>query len=359
MTIEHERTPAVGVLLVNLGSPPAPTPGAIRRYLRQFLSDRRVIELPRLLWLTILYCFVLTFRPRRIAENYRRIWTQRGSPLAVYTEDLAAAVGQKLDAHCPGPVNTRWAMCYGQPSIASSLQQLRDQGMKRLLVLPLYPQYSATTTAAVYDAVMREIGNWRWLPELRWVGQYHDDAGYIQALADSVQAHWRQHGTGNKLLMSFHGLPARYVEQGDPYFCHCHKTARLLAEKLELEPDAWLVSFQSQFGKAQWVGPSTSATLEQLARSGVDAVDVICPGFSADCIETLDEIEVENAELFKHAGGKALNYIPALNASDSHAAVIAGLARQHAAGWWQIDANTPAAPENAGAQRAAGMTLTP
>ena len=358
MTTEHGRTPAVGVLLVNLGSPEAPTPGAIRRYLRQFLSDRRVIELPRLLWLTILYCFVLPFRPRRIAENYQRIWTPRGSPLAVYTADLADAVGAKLEAAHPGPVLTTWAMCYGQPSVDTALQQLRDQGAKRLLVAPLYPQYSATTTAAVYDAVMHSLSSWRWVPELRWIGQYHDDPRYIEALAASVQQHWQQHTRGEILLMSFHGLPARYVEQGDPYFCQCQKTARLLAEALGLADDAWQISFQSQFGKAHWVGPSTTQRLESLAGDGVSSVDVICPGFSADCIETLDEIEVENAHAFQQAGGKHLAYIPALNATDPHVACISALLEQHGQGWWQLDATTPAAPANIGDTRAAGMSLT-
>lgn len=358
MTPEHGRTPALGVLLVNLGSPEAPTPGAIRRYLRQFLSDRRVIELPRLLWLTILYCFVLPLRPRRIAENYQRIWTERGSPLAVYTADLAGAVGQRLADHCPGPVLMRWAMCYGKPGIDETLQEMRDQGMKRLLVVPLYPQYSATTSAAVHDAVMRELQRWRWVPELRWIGHYHDDARYVAALADSVKAHWADRERGETLLMSFHGLPARYVEQGDPYFCQCHKTARLLAETLGLNTDQWAISFQSQFGKAQWVGPSTSTTLQRFARSGVSTVDVICPGFSADCIETLDEIEVENAEIFRQAGGKALHYIPALNASDDHVALIATLAQQHSRGWWQSDAGSPVPPDNLGVARSAEVSLT-
>ena len=358
MTREHTSTPAVGVLLVNLGSPQAPTPGAIRRYLRQFLSDRRVIELPRLLWLTILYCFVLPFRPRRIAENYKRIWTERGSPLAVHTADLAADVAASLSGQCPGPVLTEWAMCYGQPSINHALERLRDQGVKRLLVLPLYPQYSATTTGAVYDAVMNTLKRWRWVPELRWLGQYHDDAQYIDALASSVQAHWQQHERGETLLMSFHGLPARYVEQGDPYFCHCQKTARLLAEALQLGNDDWQISFQSQFGKAQWVGPSTTSTLERMADSGARRVDVICPGFSADCIETLDEIEVENAHAFCSAGGERLSYIPALNASASHVDVISQLARQHGSGWWQIDATAPRPAASEAATRAAGMTLT-
>ena len=354
----HQATPAVGVLLVNLGSPESPTPGAIRRYLRQFLSDRRVIELPRVLWLTILYCFVLPFRPRRIAENYKRIWTERGSPLAVHTEDLATGVGTALAKQCPGPVITAWAMCYGQPSIENALLSLRAQGARRLIIVPMYPQYSATTTAAVYDAVMSTLKQWRWVPELRWIGQYHDEATYIDALASSVNAHWEQSGRSEKLLMSFHGLPARYVEQGDPYFCHCQKTARLLAEQLELTKDDWRISFQSQFGKAQWVGPSTTETLEQWATAGTRNVDVICPGFSADCIETLDEIEVENAEAFIQAGGERLNYIPALNATSDHMALIADLIRRHGAGWSQLDNDAAEPPPSQAAQRAESISLT-
>lgn len=358
MSEEHGRTPAVGVLLVNLGSPQAPTPSAIRRYLRQFLSDRRVIELPRLLWLMILYCFVLPFRPRRIAQNYQRIWTERGSPLAVLTADLAEHVAARLADASPGPVLTTWAMCYGEPSVPAALQQLRDQGAKRLLIVPMYPQYSATTTAAVYDAVMRTLATWRWVPELRWIGQYHDEPRYIAALAASVRQHWQDTPRGDLLLMSFHGLPARYVEQGDPYFCQCQKTARLLADELGLEDDAWQISFQSQFGKAQWVGPATTARLERLATDGVKTVDVICPGFSADCIETLDEIEVENAQAFRRAGGSELHYIPALNASEAHSSLVTNLVRQHGQGWWQMDADQSAPPAHKAAQRAPTMGLT-
>lgn len=354
MNHPHDRTPAVGVLLVNLGSPSEPSPRAIRRYLRQFLSDRRVIELPRLLWLSILYCFVLPLRPRRIARNYRRIWLDRGSPLAVHTADLAAGVKEKL-ADCPGPVVVDWAMSYGEPAIGPRLEALRQRGVEQLIVLPLYPQYSGTTTAAVFDQVTRHLQSWRWVPALRFINAYHDAPAYIAALAASVRAHRDAHGDAGHLLMSFHGLPVRYVEQGDPYFCHAHKTARLLAEALHLSENRYSVSFQSQFGKAQWVGPGTTQRLQALARAGQTSVDVICPGFSADCIETLDEIEVENAEAFRNAGGADLRYIPALNGSDAHVDCMASLITQAASGWWQLDASAPRADRPP--QRAQRMRL--
>ena len=330
----HARQPKLGVLLVNLGSPDEPTPKAIRRYLREFLSDTRVIELPRLLWLTILHLFVLPFRPKRIASGYRAIWTERGSPLAVHTADLATGLQHQLGSQLPGPVEVEWAMRYGQPAVATKLRKLKAAGAERLLVIPLYPQYSATTTAAVFDAVCDTLKRWRWLPELRWVNAYHDDPNYIRALADSVRNHpSADNPRAGHLVMSFHGIPERYVEQGDPYYCHCQKTARLLAEALELDADSYSVSFQSQFGKAKWVGPSTSATLERLARSGTGDVRVICPGFAADCIETLEEIQIENRDIFAAAGGRGLHYIPALNAGPEHLRAMTALILRHVAGW--------------------------
>ena len=331
----HGRTPRLGVLLVNLGSPQAPTPVAIRRYLREFLSDPRVIELPRILWLTILYLFVPPLRPQRIAKGYQAIWTDEGSPLAVHTRDLAKRLNERLSDELPGPATVDWAMRYGEPSVASKLEQLREAGAERLLVVPLYPQYSGSTTASVFDAVTRTLQGWRWIPDLRFITAYHDHPAYIAALADSLKTFEQasDEAAPPHLVMSFHGVPERYIEQGDPYFCHAHKTARLLAESMALQDQDYSVSFQSQFGKAKWVGPSTSETLQRLARDGVQRVRVICPGFAADCIETLEEIQIENADVFRDAGGQTLEYVPALNASDRHVDLMSELIRQHTSGW--------------------------
>ncbi|MEC9406884.1 MAG: ferrochelatase [Pseudomonadota bacterium] len=355
----HHRKPRMGVLLVNLGSPQAPTPGAIRRYLREFLSDRRVVELPRILWLSILYLFVLPLRPRRIAAAYQAIWTDEGSPLAVHTRGLATQLQQRLTSELPGDVEVAWAMRYGQPSIASRLAHLRDAGVERLLVIPLYPQYSGSTTASVFDAVTRTLQSWRWIPELRFVNAYHDHPAYIAALADSLRdASAQAQDKAPHLVMSFHGVPERYIEQGDPYFCHAHKTARLLAESLELDRPHYSVSFQSQFGKAKWVGPSTSDTMTRLAKQGIHQVQVICPGFAADCIETLEEIQIENAEIFKAAGGHALDYVPALNASDRHVDLMSQLVQMHAAGWPELNGDSAQADRDAVPARVASLQRT-
>jgi ferrochelatase len=330
----HDQAPRLGVLLVNLGSPEAPSPRAIRRYLREFLSDSRVIEIPRLLWLAILYLLVLPFRPGRIAKGYQAIWTDRGSPLTVYTADLASSLQIRMAQRFPGPVTVDWAMRYGSPSIHTKLSQLKAAGAERLLIVPLYPQYSGTTTASVFDAVTATLRGWRWIPELRFVTAYHDHGAYIDALCESVRNHPSSNSPeARHLVMSFHGIPQRYIEQGDPYFCHCHKTARLLADALDLKPGEYSVSFQSQFGKAQWVGPSTSDTLTQLAETGTKELRVVCPGFAADCIETLEEIQIENRDIFRDAGGATLHYVPALNATQGHVQAMESLVIRHASGW--------------------------
>ncbi|MCB2263720.1 MAG: ferrochelatase [Candidatus Thiosymbion ectosymbiont of Robbea hypermnestra] len=329
-------TPQVsGVLLINLGTPDAPTVPAVRRYLAEFLSDPRVIELPRALWWPILHGVLLRLRPRRSARSYRSVWTAQGSPLLTIARRQARALQERLDRHLPGQMRVALGMRYGNPSIASALADLRDLNARRILVLPLYPQYSATTTASGFDAVTAELATWRRLPELRFVNQYHDEPGYIDALARSIRAHWAEGGEPDRLLFSFHGLPREYLLRGDPYGCQCRKTARLTAEALELDPQRWRLAFQSRVGHKEWLRPYTDETLTAWGREGVRKVHVICPGFSADCLETLEEIAVMNRELFLAAGGEAFSYIPALNDRADHLEALTALILRHSAGWPQ------------------------
>jgi len=314
-------TPRPLLLLVNLGTPSAPTAGAIRRYLAQFLRDRRVVQLPRWLWWPILYLLVLPLRAPRLAKKYAGIWMPGGSPLLVHSRALAQAVQAELP-----DVEVRLAMRYGEPSIASQLREA--DGFSQLAVLPLYPQYSASTTAAVQDAVAAVLARWRMRPAFSLLRDYHLDEGWLDAVADSVRAHWAQHGRGERLLLSFHGLPVAQVRAGDPYETQCQQSARALAQRLELPDGAWALTYQSRFGKAEWLQPYLSEVLQQRAREGARRIDVLCPGFAVDCLETLEEIAVENAELFRAAGGQALHYIPALNASTAHARALAAIARR-------------------------------
>jgi ferrochelatase len=316
-------TPRTTLLLVNLGTPAAPTAAAIRRYLGQFLRDRRVVELPRWLWWPLLHLLVLPLRAPRLAKKYADIWTARGSPLLAHSRALAQAVQAQLP-----DTDVRLAMRYGEPAIAGQLRAADAAGATRVLVLPLYPQYSASTTATVHDIVAAELAGWRARPALTLVRDYHLDDGWLEALAQSVRAHWHEHGHAERLLMSFHGLPQAQDRAGDPYARQCRASAAALARRLELRDEDWALSFQSRFGRAAWLQPYTDATLEALARAGVKRVDVICPGFAVDCLETLEEIAVENAGRFRAAGGEALRYIPALNASEAHARALAALARR-------------------------------
>lgn len=331
-SFSHEQPACAGVLLVNLGTPAAPTPAALRRYLAEFLWDPRVVELPRWLWWPILHGIVLRLRPARSAGKYRLIWTPDGSPLLAIGRRQAAAIASQLAQCSPGPVQVAIGMRYGTPSIAAALAELRQAGVQRLLVLPLYPQYSATTVASTFDAIAAVLRTWRWLPELRFVTHYHDDPGYIAALAASIRAA-RAEQPGERLLLSFHGLPKRNLLAGDPYYCQCHKTARLVAEQLGLADDRWALAFQSRFGRATWLQPYTSVLLADWAKAGVDSVDVACPGFPADCLETLEEIAIENRQTFLANGGKHYRYIPALNDAPAHIAVLVALIRRHTAGW--------------------------
>lgn len=355
---QSESNPAgtLGILLANLGTPDAPTPGAVRRFLAEFLWDPRVIDTPRWLWWPVLHGVILRVRPRKSAHAYRLVWTPQGSPLLLHGHALAEALRDKLSgaqriavSPPPAPPSDGAAaasprhhegcapalalgMSYGSPSIPQALMQLRQAGARRLIVLPLYPQYSATTTGSVFDRVSRELQRWRWVPELRFINGYHDDDAYIDALAVSVRDHWRERERTH-LLFSFHGIPQRYGQAGDPYEHQCRETARRVAARLGLSAAGWTVSFQSQIGREAWLRPYTDEFLLQQARDGHKRITVLCPGFAADCLETLEEIAIRNREAFMAHGGEYYTYVPALNAGEQHALALAGLIRRHAAGW--------------------------
>ena len=320
------------MLLVNLGSPDQPTAAATRRYLAEFLSDPRVVEIPRAVWWLVLHGIILNTRPAKSAAKYATVWTPEGSPLVAGTRRLADRVQEALQAQ-GHEVLVKMAMRYGNPSLASGLDELRAQGATRVLVLPMYPQYAAATTASVWDGIARWCAGARQIPEFRFVNRYGDDPALIEALAESVRQHWAVHGRAQRLVMSFHGLPERSLHLGDPYHCECHKAARLVAQALDLPKDAWQVTFQSRFGKAQWLRPYTEPTLKDLAASGVRSVDVLCPGFSVDCLETLEEIAQEARDAFLEAGGESFRYIPCLNDSAGAVHAMTQLALRHLQGW--------------------------
>ena len=328
----HGSAAKTAIVLCNLGTPDAPTPAAVRRYLAEFLSDPRVVEIPRAAWLPILHGVVLRVRPARSARKYASIWMPEGSPLKVWTERQAVLLEGYLGERGLA-VTVRPAMRYGSPSIASVLDAVKASGADRILMLPLYPQYAASTTASIADALAAWLRTIRNIPEIRFVKHYHDDPGYIGALAARVVEHWRINGRPDKLVLSFHGLPRRSLTLGDPYHCECLKTGRLLAERLKLDDDAVIVTFQSRFGRAEWLQPYTEPTLVALARAGVARVDVFCPGFTADCLETLEEIDQEARAAFLAAGGKQFGYIPCLNDQPQWLAALADVARRHLQGW--------------------------
>ncbi|MGA1151460.1 MAG: ferrochelatase, partial [bacterium] len=307
-----------------LGTPDAPTAPALRRYLAEFLADQRVVEIPPVLWRPILHGIILRVRPKRSAAKYASIWTNEGSPLLRWTLRQAEGLAKRLPSH----VQVRAAMRYGNPSVASQLEALRAEGITRVLVLPAYPQYSGTTTASVADAVYQWAARARWVPELRFVNAYHDHPAYIEALANRVRAHWAAHGRKAHMIMSFHGVPARTLEQGDPYHCQCHKTARLLAQILGMTRTDYTVTFQSRFGKAKWLEPYTEPTLVRMAGEGLTSAEVICPGFTSDCLETLEEIGMEAVKDFKEAGGEDLQLVPSLNSSPQWVDGVASLLRE-------------------------------
>jgi protoporphyrin/coproporphyrin ferrochelatase len=328
----HGSAARAAVLLVNLGTPDEPTAPALRRYLAEFLSDPRVVEIPRVVWLPILHGIILRTRPARSAAKYASVWMPEGSPLAVWTQRQTQALAGKLAAR-GHQVVVRHAMRYGNPSLPSTLDALRAEGVNRVLVLPLYPQYAAATTASVADKVLQWATQARRMPELRFVAEYHDDPAYVAALAAQLRAHWAANGRGDKLVLSFHGVPERSLHLGDPYHCQCHKTARLLAAALGLGKDEVLVTFQSRFGKAKWLEPYTEPTLQRLASEGVKRVDVACPGFVADCLETLEEIAQEARDAFLAAGGQTFSYVPCLNDAPEWIDALAALAERHLQGW--------------------------
>ena len=351
---QHGQPAPIGILLVNLGTPDAPTADAVRRYLAQFLSDPRVVEIPRLLWKPILHGIILRVRPAKSARKYATVWTPEGSPLLVWTRRQAAALQARLaQAHPGSQVLVEPAMRYGQPSVDQGLHRLTAAGARRILVLPAYPQYSGATTGSAFDAVAAWGQASRWVPELRFVGQYHDDPAYIQALASSIRRQWATLGEPDVLVTSFHGMPERTLHLGDPYHCQCHKTARLLAEALGWPRERLRVTFQSRFGKAKWLEPATEPTLETLAREGKQHVQVVCPGFSADCLETLEEIAQEGRAAFLAAGGQTFHYLPCLNDSDEGMAALQVVAEQHLAGWTL--APNSAAEREASRQRALAL----
>lgn len=329
---QHGTPLRTGIVLVNLGTPQAPTSSAVRSYLREFLSDPRVVEIPRAVWWLILNLFILPFRPAKSAKKYASIWTDQGSPLMVHTVAQAQGLAKMLAARGHS-VEVVHAMRYGSPSIGAALDALKARACQRILVVPAYPQYSGTTTASVWDAVFAHYSRIRNIPELRLMRSYHGHSAYIDALAASVRAYWAQHGQGERLLLSFHGVPRRTLTLGDPYHCECHHTARLLGAALGLGPEQVLVSFQSRFGKAQWLQPYTAQTVQKLAEEGIKRLDVMCPGFPADCLETLEEINMEVRADFLTAGGESFHYIPALNASPVWLEGLAQLCEEQMQGW--------------------------
>jgi len=335
---------SLGVLVVNLGTPDEPTAAAVRRYLNEFLSDPRVVEAPRWLWWLALHGYILRVRPARSAAAYRKIWTKDGSPLLVYTTQLADGIRAALARQLSAPAIVLPAMSYGSPSIESTLGKMLSRGADRIIVLPLYPQYSSSTTGSAFEAVTRVLSQRRQIPEFHFIDHYYDSPGYVTALAASVREAWGVNGRGDRLLFSFHGLPRSMVEKGDPYYRQCLETARQLAGTLGLgEEGEWQVSFQSRVGREEWLRPYTDEVLREWGKRRMGKIDVICPGFAVDCLETLEEIAMQNAVRFTAAGGGELRYIPALNNRNDHVSFLSGLIMSHAAGRY-ADSNAPSKP---------------
>ena len=322
---EGDIKPCTGILLTNLGTPDSTTVADVRRYLKEFLSDPRVVETPRLIWWPVLHGIILRTRPKRSAAAYRKIWTGEGSPLLVHSERLAIHLQEMLEERIEGRVKVVLAMRYGNPSIADGLEKLRTANAQRLIILPLYPQYSATTTASTFDAISETLRRWRWMPQFRFITHYHDDPGYIRALANSVRTFWQQQGEPDRLLFSFHGIPQDYAEAGDPYPEECMATGELLARELGLEQKKWAVTFQSRMGPKEWIKPYTNKTLKQWGKEGAGKVHALCPGFPADCLETIEEMGKENRDHYLSAGGQEYHYIPALNDDRDHVNALADL----------------------------------
>lgn len=336
----HLQLDKIGVLVTNLGTPDQPTTTALRRYLAEFLADPRVVELPRLLWWLLLHGVILRIRPSRSAKSYRSVWTDQGSPLLINTSNQTRALRQALQSKWGDRVIVDFAMRYGNPSIAGVLQKMMDQGVRKLLVLPLYPQYSAATSASTFDVLGADFRNRRWLPDFRFISHYHDFGPYIEACAERIRQFQQQSGLPDKLLFSYHGVPKKYLLRGDPYHCECHKTSRLIADALGLKKNDYLTTFQSRFGREEWLQPYTDETLKSLPGMGVNHVQVFCPGFSSDCLETIEEIGVENRDYFLRAGGDRFEYIAALNDTDMHIRALTELVETNLQGWQFEEADT-------------------
>ncbi len=331
---QHGTPERLGVLVVNLGTPEAPETGPVRKYLAQFLSDPRIIELPKWLWMIILHGVILRVRPSKSAEAYREVWSEEsGSPLLSISKKQSAALKKELNNRFADEVVVALGMRYGNPSIDSAITELEAANVRRLVVLPMYPQYSGTTTASVFDAIADRMQRTRWIPELRFINQFCDETAYIDALAATVRESWEQKGRGDLLITSYHGIPKRYLLSGDPYHCLCHKTTRLLAEKLGLDDTQYRVVFQSRVGKEEWLKPYCDETMKKLPGEGFKNIDVVSPAFSADCLETIEEIDGENREYFEEHGGEQFNYIPCLNDRDDHIQMLANLVERHCQGW--------------------------
>jgi ferrochelatase len=329
----HNQDDKVGVLVTNLGTPDAPKKAELKRYLKEFLSDPRVVEVPRLLWWIILNLVILNIRPRRSAKAYSTVWTERGSPLMFHTQDQTNALRDNLQQLYGDNIVVDFAMRYGSPSVDSVIDQMLQQGVRKLVVLPLYPQYCASTTASTFDAIAQSFSKRRWIPELRFITHYHDNPDYIKAVADKIRTHWEKNGRADKLVFSYHGIPQRYLLNGDPYHCECHKTSRLIATELGLKESEHFTSFQSRFGREEWLKPYTDHSLKAFPEQGIKSVQIVCPGFSADCLETIEEIGEENRDYFLEAGGERYEYIQALNADTGHIQALTQLLESHLQGW--------------------------
>lgn len=348
----HGDQAKVGILLANLGTPDDPTTPALRRYLGQFLMDRRVVEIPRFIWCWILHCIILVVRPKKSAEKYASVWTKDGSPLMVHAQKQTALLRGFLGQKIQSPFAVELGMSYGNPSMQTAIESLKAQHCDKILVFPLYPQYAASSTAAALDAVWKTLLRMRNVPAIRSIRNYHDHPAYINALALSIREHWRLNGQlniedGEKLVMSFHGVPKFHLLKGDPYHCECHKTARLLAEALGLNKESYVIAFQSRFGRQEWLTPYLASTLEKLGNAKTKRIDVICPGFSSDCLETLEEIAIEGKEIFRHAGGGEYNYIPALNENEAWIHAMTTIALDNLQGWVSTEWDSELAKKDA------------
>lgn len=330
---EHGQQPKIGILLSNLGTPDAPNKKALRKYLQQFLMDRRVVEIPRFIWCWILHCIILVFRPSASAKKYQSIWTKEGSPLKVNLSKQTAALRNIILKTTKQPIVIVYGMSYGSPSIAKAVETLKAEGCTKVLFFPLYPQYASSSTGAGLDALFKKLIKTRNIPEIRIIRNYHDNPNYIKSLKETVLQFWKKNGKPQKLVISFHGTPVKSLYDGDPYHCECLKTGRLLAESLKLKDSEYIICFQSRFGNAKWLQPYFANTIAQLAKDKIENVNVICPGFSSDCLETLEEINIEGKNIFIENGGKKYSYIPALNDNKLWIETMWNLCQDHLQGW--------------------------